>query len=171
MNRRNTDTATNYIFRFVSKTFWFCLCGGLLQAIGGSPRYSDEVTVRRILYTAVLVLFPMFAQADQSISGQWQANPGHGVIIVMDILVDGHWSSETVQNNRVVATMAGTYDQTKTSDTNGKLVFSPITSKTSAEHGAAQVEEDDYTLTSGGKVLRLVSGGDTTEYKRQPLAK
>ena len=43
----------------------------------------------------------------------------------------------------VVAEMAGTYDQTKTTDTTGKLVFKPITSKTSAEHGAAQVEEDE----------------------------
>ena len=113
----------------------------------------------------------MAAMADQTIAGQWQASPGHGVIIVMDVLVDGHWSSETVQNKKVVATMAGTYDQTKTSDTAGKLVFRPITSKTSAEHGAAQVEEDDYTLTDGGKMLRLVSGGDATEYKKQPLAK
>ncbi len=109
--------------------------------------------------------------ADQSISGQWQANPGHGVLIVMDILVDGHWSSETVQNNKVVAQMAGTYDQTKTSDTTGKLVFKPITSKTTAEHGAATVEEDNYTLTQGGNLLRLGSGGDVTEYKKQPLAK
>jgi hypothetical protein len=109
--------------------------------------------------------------ADQSISGQWQANPGHGVLIVMDILVDGHWSSETIQNKKVVAEMAGTYDQTKASDTTGKLVFKPITSKTTAEHGAATVEEDDYTLTKGGKVLRLVSGGDAIEYTKQPLAK
>jgi hypothetical protein len=126
--------------------------------------------VRSLLFAAVLVMCPMLAMADQSISGQWQAEPGHDVIIVMDILVDGHWSSETVQNNKVVAEMAGTYDQTKTTDTTGKLVFKPITSKTSAEHGAAQVEEDDYTLTGDGKLLRLVSGGDTTEYQKQPLA-
>ena len=127
--------------------------------------------MRSLLFAVVLTICPMLAMADQSISGQWQANPGHGVIIVMDILVDGHWSSETVQNNKVVATMAGTYEQTRTTDTTGKLVFKPITSKTSAEHGTAQVEEDDYTLTGGGKLLRLVSGGDKTEYKRQPLAK
>ncbi len=126
--------------------------------------------MRSLLFAAVLVMCPMLAMADQSISGQWQAEPGHDVIIVMDILVDGHWSSETVQNNKVVAEMAGTYDQTKTTDTTGKLVFKPITSKTSAEHGAAQVEEDDYTLTGDGKLLRLVSGGDTTEYQKQPLA-
>ena len=126
--------------------------------------------MRSLLFAAVLVMCPMLAMADQSISGQWQAEPGHDVIIVMDILVDGHWSSETVQNNKVVAEMAGTYDQTKTTDTTGKLVFKPITSKTSAEHGAAQVEEDNYTLTGDGKLLRLVSGGDTTEYQKQPLA-
>ena len=126
--------------------------------------------MRSLLFAAVLVMCPMLAMADQSISGQWQAEPGHDVIIVMDILVDGHWFSETVQNNKVVAEMAGTYDQTKTTDTTGKLVFKPITSKTSAEHGAAQVEEDNYTLTGDGKLLRLVSGGDTTEYQKQPLA-
>lgn len=127
--------------------------------------------MRRLLFAAVLATCPALAMADQSISGQWQANPGHGVLIVMDILVDGHWSSETVQNNKVVAQMAGTYDQTKTSDTTGKLVFKPITSKTTAEHGAATVEEDNYTLTQGGNLLRLGSGGDVTEYKKQPLAK
>jgi hypothetical protein len=93
------------------------------------------------------------------------------VVIVMDVLVDGHWSSQTVQDNKVVAEMAGTYEQTKTSNTAGKLVFKPVTSKTSAEHGAAKVEEDDYTLTGDGKVLRLVSGGDTSVFRKQPLAK
>ena len=126
--------------------------------------------MRSLLFAAVFAMCPMLAMADQSISGQWQAKPGHGVLIVMDILVDGHWSSQTVQDNKVVAEMAGTYDQTKTSNTAGKLVFTPITSKTSAEHGAAKVEEDDYTLTKGGKVLRLVSGGDATNFYRQPLA-
>jgi hypothetical protein len=126
--------------------------------------------VRRLLFAAVLAMCPTLAMADQSISGQWQANPGHGVLIVMDILVDGHWSSETVQGNKVVAEMAGTYDQTKATDTTGKLVFKPVTSKTTTEHGAATVEEDDYTLTGNGKVLRLVSGGDTTDFHKQPLA-
>jgi hypothetical protein len=123
------------------------------------------------LMAVVLAMSPTLAMADQSIAGQWQAKPGHGVIIVMDILVDGHWFSETVQDNKVVAEMAGTYDQTRTTDTSGKLVFKPVTSKTSTEHGAAQVEEDEYTLTKGGKVLRLVSGGEVTDFQKQPLAK
>ena len=127
--------------------------------------------MRRRLFAAILVMSPTLAMADQSISGQWQAKPGHGVIIVMDILVDGHWFSQTVQDNKVVAEMAGTYDQTRTNDTAGKLVFRPVTSKTSPEHGAVQVEEDDYTLTKGGKVLRLVSGGEVTDFQKQPSAK
>jgi hypothetical protein len=126
--------------------------------------------MRRLLFAAILTFCPTLAMADQSISGQWQANPGHGVLIVMDILVDGYWSSETVQDNKVVAEMAGTYDQTKITDGTGKLVFKPITSKTSAEHGAAIVEEDEYTLTTNGKMLRLFSGGDATDFHRQPLA-
>jgi hypothetical protein len=127
--------------------------------------------MRRWLFAAILAISPTIAMADQSISGQWQARPGHGVIIVMDILVDGHWFSQTVQDNKVVAELAGTYDQTRTTDTAGKLVFRPVTSKTSAEHGAARVEEDDYALTKGGKVLRLVTGGEVTDFQKQPLAK
>ena len=126
--------------------------------------------MRRLLFAAVLASFPVLAMADQTISGQWAANPGHDVLIAMDILVDGHWSSQTVQDNKVVAEMAGTYDQAKTTNTSGKLVFRPITSKTTAEHGAAKVEEDQYSLTADRKVLRLVSGGDTTEFHKQPFA-
>jgi hypothetical protein len=127
--------------------------------------------MRRLLLAAVLALCPVLAMADQSISGQWQSNPGHGVLIVMDVLIDGHWASQTVQDNKVVAEMAGTYVQTKATPTSGKLVFTPVTSKTSTEHGAAKVEEDDYKLIENGKVLRLVSGGDTTDFHKQPLAK
>jgi hypothetical protein len=32
-----------------------------------------------------------------------------------------------------------------------------VKSKTTEEHGTAQVEEDNYVLEQGGKVLRLVS--------------
>jgi len=126
--------------------------------------------MRPLLFATVLVIWPGLAMADKSISGQWQSSPGHGVLIDMDILVDGHWSSQTIQDNKVVAEMAGTYEQTKTGATTGKLVFNPVTSKTSAEHGAAKTEEDEYTLADGGKVLRLVTGGEATEFHKQPLA-
>jgi hypothetical protein len=123
-----------------------------------------------LLFAAALAMCPTLAMADASIAGQWRANQGHGVLIVMDILVDGHWFSQTVQNDRVVGEMAGTYDQTKTTDASGKLVFTPVTSKTSAEHGAAKVEEDTYTLSQNGKVLHLVTGGEAMEFHKQPLA-
>ena len=126
--------------------------------------------MRRLLFAAVLAICPALAMADQTISGQWEANPGHGVLILMDILVDGHWSSQTVQENKVVAEIAGTYEQAKTTNTSGKFVFKPITSKTTAEHGAVKVEDDEYSLSADGKVLRLVSGGDTTEFHKQPFA-
>ena len=126
--------------------------------------------MRFLLIAAMLAICPTLAMADKSISGQWQSNAGHGVLINMDILVDGHWSSQTIQDNKVVAEMAGTYDQTKTGDTAGKLVFKPVTSKTSAEHGTAKTEDDEYTLTEGGKALRLVTNGEAMDFHKQPLA-
>jgi hypothetical protein len=127
--------------------------------------------MRHLILAVAFALCPMFAMADQSISGQWQANLGHNVIIAMDVLVDGHWSSQTVQNNKVVAEIAGTYEQTKKTDTTGKLVFKPVTSKTTEAHGAAQVEEDDYTLQDQGNILRLATGGEVMVFHKQPLAK
>ncbi len=125
--------------------------------------------MRRLLFAAVLAMYPMLARADASISGQWRTDPGHGVLIMMDILVDGHWFSETVQDDKVVAEMAGTYEQTKTTSTTGKLVFTPVTAKTSAEHGAAKVEDDNYTLSEDGNILRLVTGGQSMDFHKQSL--
>jgi len=94
-----------------------------------------------------LALSPGLAFADETIAGQWQARLGHGVIIAMDILADGHWNSQTVQSNRVVAERAGTYQQDRKTPASGDLVFTPVTSQTSPEHGPAQVERDSYTLS------------------------
>jgi hypothetical protein len=127
--------------------------------------------MRRLLLTAVLALCPTLAVADESISGQWRADVGHGVLISMDVLADGHWFSQTVQNNKVVAEMAGTYEQTRTNAMNGKLVFTPVKSKTSAEHGVAKVEDDTYALADGGAMLKLTTGGETIVYHKQPYAK
>jgi hypothetical protein len=126
--------------------------------------------MRRLLLTAALALAPTIAMADESISGQWRADVGHGVLISMDVLADGHWFSQTVQNNNVVAEMAGTYEQTKTNNLNGKLVFTPVKSKTTEEHGAAKVEADTYALANGGSVLRLTTDGETMVYHKQPFA-
>jgi hypothetical protein len=126
--------------------------------------------MRRLLLAVVLAASPVLASADETIAGQWQASLGHGVIIAMDVLADGHWSSQTVQDNRVVAEMAGTYRQDRKSPTSGELVFTPIEARTSAQHGQAQVEKDRYTLASGGQVLTLVSGKDRMEFHKQPYA-
>ncbi len=126
--------------------------------------------MRRLLLAAVLASCPMLAMADESISGQWRADLGHGVLISMDVLADGHWLSETVQNDKVVAEMAGTYEQTKTDDAHGKLAFTPVKSKTNQEHGAAKVEEDTYMLDQGGKVLTLTTGTETMVFHKQPYA-
>jgi len=121
---------------------------------------------RCLLITAGLLFAPM-AWADQSIAGQWQANLGHKVIIAMDVLADGHWASQTVQDNKVVAELAGTYEQKPESDTTGTLVFTPIKSKTAAEHGAAQVAADRYALEQNNRVLRLTTGKDVMEFHKQ----
>ena len=127
---------------------------------------------RALLAAAVTAFTPMPAMADQSISGQWEANLGHNVIIAMDVLADGHWASQTVQSNKVVAEMAGSYEQKNASAATGTLVFTPVKSKTTEEHGAAQVEEDKYTLEQGGKVLRLVSSHhDVMVFHKQAYAK
>lgn len=127
---------------------------------------------RRALLVSLFVFTPMLAMADESISGQWRANLGHDVIIAMDVLADGYWTSQTVENNKVVAEMAGSYEQKKSSDTTGTLVFTPVKAKTTKEHGAAQVERDKYTLEQGGKVLRLVSGkNEPMVFHKQAYAK
>lgn len=127
---------------------------------------------RRAFLVALFVFTPMLAMADESISGQWRANLGHDVIIAMDVLADGYWTSQTVENNKVVAEMAGTYDQKKTSATAGTLVFTPVKAKTTEQHGAAEVEHDNYTLEQRGKVLRLVSGkSDPMVFHKQAYAK
>jgi hypothetical protein len=126
--------------------------------------------MRRLLLGAVILFHPMLAIADESIAGPWQANLGHKVFIAMDVLADGHWSSQTVENGKVVAEMAGTYKQDNTNDTTGTLVFTPVTSKTSGDHGEAQVETDKYQLEGKG-VLRLTSTANAVMvFHKQPFA-
>lgn len=127
---------------------------------------------RLTLVAAASILFaPTMALADASIAGQWQADLNNKVSIVMDVLADGHWTSKTVQNNKVVAEMAGTYEQKKTNSKSGTLVFTPVKSKVSQEHGAAQVETDKYSLQQGGQVLRLASSNnDVMDFHKQAYA-
>jgi hypothetical protein len=127
---------------------------------------------RALLLAATAGFVPTLAMADDSISGQWQTHLPGNVIIAMDVLADGHWASESIQNNKVVAQMAGTYEQTKTNSKSGTLVFTPVKSKVSEEHGSAKVEADKYSLEKRGAVLRLVpASGDVMVFHRQALAK
>jgi hypothetical protein len=127
---------------------------------------------RALLLAGTAAFVPMLAVADESISGQWQAHLPDNVIIAMDVLADGYWTSETVHNNRVVAQVAGSYEQKKTNSKSGMLVFTPVKSKVSEEHGAAQVETDKYSLEKRGTVLRLVStSNDVMVFEKQPYAR
>jgi hypothetical protein len=124
-------------------------------------------TIMRAAFLASAVAFaPRLATADEAISGQWRADLGHNVIIVMDVLVDNHWASETVQDDKVVAQFAGTYQQMAKSPTTGSIVWTPVNSKVAQEHGAAQVETDDYTLGDGGQTLTLVTQKDKMVFKK-----
>ena len=114
-----------------------------------------------ILAGMLAVGIPAAAMADESISGQWRTDVDHGVLINMDVLADGHWFSQTVQNDKVVAEMAGIYKQTAKDDTNGTIVWTPLQAKTTAEHGDAKVETDTYQITKGGKMLKLTTGNET----------
>jgi hypothetical protein len=122
------------------------------------------MNMRRLLLTAALALYPMLALADEHIAGQWRADLGHRVLINMDVLADGHWVSQTIQDDKVVAELAGTYQQAPTDDTSGKIVFTPLKSEVTAEHGAAKVEDDTYRLIDNGKTLILTSGKETIRF-------
>lgn len=127
---------------------------------------------RRALLLGTAVAFvPTLAKADESISGQWRAHLPDNVIIAMDVLADGYWTSETVHDDKVVAQMAGSYEQKKTNARSGTLVFTPVKSKVSAEHGPASVETDKYSLEKGGTVLRLVSAGNVMVFEKQSYGK
>jgi hypothetical protein len=117
--------------------------------------------MRSLLFLAALAISPTVALGDETISGQWSADQGHGVLINMDVLADGHWFSETIQDNKVVAELAGTYEQTPTDDASGNIVFTPLKSKVTQEHGTAKVETDTYKLSDGHKTLTLTSGSET----------
>lgn len=84
-----------------------------------------------------------------------------GVLINMDVLADGHWTSETIHDNKVVAVYAGTYELTRTDDTHGRIVLTPYKSHViSGKHHEAKVEHDNYVISDDGKVATFTSGKD-----------
>jgi hypothetical protein len=122
------------------------------------------MNMRSLLLAVALVSYPFSAMADEHLAGQWRADQGHGVLINMDVLADGHWLSQTIQDDKVVAEMAGTYEQTPKDNTTGRIVFTPLKSQVSKEHGAAKVEQDTYTLKDDGKVLVLSTGKEAMTF-------
>ncbi len=128
--------------------------------------------MRNLVLVAAIACMPLAAVADESISGQWRAQLGHDVIIAMDVLADGHWTSQTVQDNQVVAELAGNYDQKKENADAGVIVFTPVKSETKPEHGEARVETDRYRLENGGNVLRLTAANnDLMVFEKQPYGR
>jgi hypothetical protein len=50
-----------------------------------------------------LAITPRLAVADDAIAGQWRTSPEGKYLIVMDVLADGHWVSQTVSGGKVIA--------------------------------------------------------------------
>lgn len=122
-----------------------------------------EDVLRTILLASLLsVGLAGAALADASVAGDWRADLGGGVAINMNVTPDGHWSSETLQKDKVVRQMSGDYRQTRSRDDAGTLVFKP----THSSSGKAQVETDRYRLSDNGGTMRLTSGGDTMVFER-----
>src|ERR1700712_1611788 len=137
------------------------LCTGHLGALRIPYRERDRMKFNcmHLLFIAALAISPTFAHADDHVAGQWQSDLGHGVIINMDLLANGHWTSETIQDNKVVAVYAGTYEETRTDDTHGRVVMTPYKSHViSGNHHEAKVEHDNYVISEGGKVATFTSG-------------
>jgi hypothetical protein len=68
--------------------------------------------MRAWIVAGLLFAVPSLAVADEAVAGKWKADLGSGVIVNMDVSVDGKWKSETVQEDKVVANMTGDYKQT-----------------------------------------------------------
>ena len=121
----------------------------------------------RALFFAALfaVSISMAAVADESVSGSWRANLGSGVIINMNVTADGGWSSETLQRNRVVRQMKGTYKQMPSNDGMGTIVFTPT--QAAVQGGNVEPETDQYEMAQNGKQLKLTSGGDTMVFRKR----
>jgi hypothetical protein len=105
------------------------------------------------------------ALADASVAGNWHAAMGGGVAIDMKVSPDGAWSSKTLQHNKVVRQMKGTYTQTPAGDGAGTIVFTPT--QVSVKNGSVQTETDQYELANNGRQLKLTSEGDTMVFEKR----
>ncbi len=121
----------------------------------------------RAFVTAALfaVTLGTAASADETVAGNWNADLGSGITIKMNVSADGSWSSETLQQDKIVRQMKGTYKQMPSKDGAGTLVFMPTQAMVSK--GKVKVETDTYELAGDGKLLKLSSEGDTMDFQKQ----
>ncbi len=122
--------------------------------------------MRAIIMAALFSLATTIAFADASVAGHWKTDAGDGVTIDMHVMPNGKWNSETLQGNKIVRRMTGSYTQKQPSgNAAGEMVFTP----TSAAAGTRNVvtERDSYTLGENGQELRLTSEGDTMVFHKQ----
>jgi len=105
------------------------------------------------------------AMADATVAGRWHADLGGGVTIDMQVAPDGGWSSRTLQHDKVVRQMRGTYKQEPTNNEAGTIVFTPT--QYSAKEGRVQTETDTYELGENGRQLKLTSEGDTMVFEKR----
>jgi hypothetical protein len=103
--------------------------------------------------------------ADASVAGNWHANLDGGVSIDMQVAPDGAWSSRTLQRNKVVRQMRGTYSQDKSGGEAGTLVFTP--GRYTSKNGPVQTETDTYELSDNGRQMKLTSEGDTMVFEKR----
>src|SRR5689334_2934476 len=77
------------------------------------PSHVEEGLRSILLAFSLLVAVCSVALADPIVAGDWRADLGQGVRIDMNVTPDGNWSSETIEGNRLVRKMRGTYQQSQ----------------------------------------------------------
>ena len=120
--------------------------------------------MRAVIVAVVALCLPSLAFADKSVEGNWKADlgqhDGKKISIIMSVAADGQWASKTMQGDKPIAAMSGTYTQTSETPTKGKLVFTPDEADTKAGHPRADIETDEYKLADGVLTLTATTGGD-----------
>ncbi|MFL5289467.1 MAG: hypothetical protein ACJ8AW_53055 [Rhodopila sp.] len=118
-----------------------------------------------VLAALFSIAMTIAALADSSVAGNWHAKLDGGVSIDMTVSPDGAWSSRTLQRNKVVRQMKGTYTQTPADNGTGTIVFTPT--QVSVKNGPVQTETDQYELVDNGRRLKLTSEGDTMDFQKR----
>jgi hypothetical protein len=127
---------------------------------------TREEALRTLILAALLsVTLSAAAIADAIVAGDWHANLGSGVVINMNVKPEGAWSSETLQNNKVIRQIQGTYKQTSSKNGTGTIVFVPT--EVSSKSGRVETETDHYQMADNGNQMKLTSSGDTMVFHKR----